>query len=664
MSNTIQLSVTKISALELINELRHDMEELRQRNALLEQAFDENFQLRQIIEKQSKVIDEMTNALAMQKELIQQLRDEIAILKGQKPKPKIPPSSLEGPRSKLDLNKRISPHASQGKTVSFSLFSLWVNGSENSDILSLSGHLSIIGISLAPMLQNRSLEISRLARLVIKKIRRIGKPGQPKGTPREKKITVLEIHEKTVIHPLNIPKDSKFKGFNYYTVQEIVFEARNIQYQLARWQLPDGQYITGELPKDIHGHYGPVLISYILHQYHVGRVTEHLLVDQLHALGILISAGQLSNILIEDKDAYIEEVAELLPVAAKAEGQVQVDDTGGRHDGQNQYTTIIGNRWFSIFATTDSKSRVNFLKLLQGGKNEYVINEDTLDYLRQVNVPSYLPGYVSLSLGKIFTTLPEWEQFLKERNIIQKTEIRFLTEAALYASVIQTGIPRNLGVHSDDAGQFDVFIRSLCWVHEERHYRKLIMTTNEARVELECVRGQIWTIYQALKEYKETPNEDVAKCIENQFNDIFQQTTSSPTLNHQLKKTYEKKQELLVVLKRPETPLHNNSSETCARAAKIKFKISGGTRSEEGQRVRDAFLSLKQTCLKLGINFMSFLQDRVRGLYEIPRLATIIRDRALEVTSDPSKSYPFPFVASNVNKIILSADRQQLKLSG
>ncbi|MES2200057.1 MAG: hypothetical protein V4489_07820, partial [Chlamydiota bacterium] len=109
MSNTIQLSVTKISALELINELRHDMEELRQRNALLEQAFDENFQLRQIIEKQSKVIDEMTNALAMQKELIQQLRDEIAILKGQKPKPKIPPSSLEGPRSKLDLNKRISP---------------------------------------------------------------------------------------------------------------------------------------------------------------------------------------------------------------------------------------------------------------------------------------------------------------------------------------------------------------------------------------------------------------------------------------------------------------------------------------------------------------------------------------------------------------------------
>ncbi len=662
MSNTIQLPVTKVSALELINELQHDMKELRQRNAQLEQVLDENFQLRQIIEKQVKLIDEMANTLAIQKELIQQLRDEIANLKGQKPKPKIPPSALEGQHSKSGWNKRISLYDSQRKTVSFSLFSLWVNGSVNSDVTALHGHLLITGVPSE--LQKRSLEISQLARSVIKKIRRIGKPGQPRGKPRKKKRTVLQIHEKPVIHPLNIPEGSEFKGFNRYTVQEIVFQPRNIQYQLARWRLPDGHYLTGELPKDIHGHYGPVLVSYILHQYHVGRVTEHLLLEQLQALDILISAGQLNNILIDNKDSYIEEVAELLPVAVKAEEQIQVDDTGGRHKGQNQYTTIIGNRWFSIFTTTDSKSRVNFLKLLQGGNEEYVINNDTLDYLRQVNVPSYLPGYVSLYLGKKFTTLAEWELFLKERNIAQKTEMRFLSEAALYASVIQNGIPRNLCVHSDDAGQFDVFLHSLCWIHEERHYRKLIMTTEEARAALERVTGQIWTIYQALKAYKESPSEDGAKIIEKQFNDIFQQTTSSPTLNHQLKKTYEKKQELLMVLKRPETPLHNNSSETCARAAKIKLKISGGTRSEEGQKVRDTFLSLKQTCLKLGINFMCFLQDRVRRQYAIPRLATIIRERALEAASGPPKPYPFPFVASNVNAIVLSLDQQQLQLSG
>jgi len=595
---------------------------------LIQQLSDENFQLRQII-------DEMANTLATQKELIQQLRDEIANFKGMKPKPRISPSKLEGPGSKPDWRKRVGPHDNKRKTT---LFSLWVKNSANFNTPSLNSFSAVLAVAFR--LQERSLEISRLAKLIIKKIRRIGKPGQPRGKLRKKKKTILQIHEKPVIQPENIPEGAKFKGFNRYTVQEIIFESHNIQYQLARWQLPDGSYITGELPKDVHGHYGPQLISYILHQYHACRVTEPLLLDQLHAFGILISAGQLNNILIENKDSFIQEVAELLPVAARVEKQVQVDDTGGRHNGQNQYTTIIGNRWFSIFATKDSKSRVNFLKLLQGSKEEYVINEDSLDYLSQMNVSQYFPGYISLYLGKKFTTFAEWEQFLKERNITQEAERRFLTEAALYASVIQNGIPQNLGVHSDDAGQFDVFIHSLCWIHEERHYRKLIMISDEARADLERVRDQIWTLYQALKKYKESPDREAEKRIGKEFDDIFQQKTNSPTLNRQLEKTYQKKQELLRVLQRPETPLHNNSSETCARSAKIKLKISGGTRSELGQKVRDTFLSLKQTCLKLGINFISFLQDRVRGLYAIPRLATIICERALAAATDPPIPQP------------------------
>jgi hypothetical protein len=161
------------------------------------------------------------------------------------------------------------------------------------------------------------------------------------------------------------------------------------------------------------------------------------------------------------------------------------------------------------------------------------------------------------------------------------------------------------------------------------------MTTDEALADLERVIDQIWAIYQDLKMYKEIPGESTRESIEKKFNEIFQQKTSSPSLNHQLEKTYRKKQELLMVLQRPETPLHNNSSETDARVAKIKLKISGGTRSDEGQKVRDTFLSLQQTCLKLGINFIAFLRDRVRGLYVIPRLAMVIRERALAAVSDP-----------------------------
>ena len=45
-------------------------------------------------------VDELVNLVSAQKEEIQVLRDEIAVLKGQKPRPKISPSSLEGPKKK------------------------------------------------------------------------------------------------------------------------------------------------------------------------------------------------------------------------------------------------------------------------------------------------------------------------------------------------------------------------------------------------------------------------------------------------------------------------------------------------------------------------------------------------------------------------------------
>jgi hypothetical protein len=62
-------------------------------------------------------------------------------------------------------------------------------------------------------------------------------------------------------------------------------------------------------------------------------------------------------------------------------------------------------------------------------------------------------------------------------------------------------------------------------------------------------------------------------------------------------------------------------------------KISGGTRSDAGRRCRDTFASLKKTCRKLGLRFWDYLQDRVRGLGQIPRLADVIRQKAQGATA-------------------------------
>jgi hypothetical protein len=223
----------------------------------------------------------------------------------------------------------------------------------------------------------------------------------------------------------------------------------------------------------------------------------------------------------------------------------------------------------------------------------------------------------------------DWEKFLLEINIKAEGDIKLATEAALFASLIDSGVPRNLGVHGDDAGQFNVFVRSLCWVHEERHYRKLIPFDETMREAIEQVRGEIWDLYRGLQEYKLTPSGNLKLVLEQSFDNLFsKKKTASLTLNNQLAKTYAKKDELLRVLERPETPLHNNGTETDAREMVVKRKVSGGTRSEEGQKCRDTFVSLKKTCVKLQITFFDYLKDRVNGLFKIPKLAEVIFSRS------------------------------------
>lgn len=506
-------------------------------------------------------LDIALNSIAQLQEENQHLKDEIAMLKGQKPRPKIPPSALEGAKSKDKQNDK-----------------------------------------------------NKLSR---------GKH------PRCKKTAHLEIHARNRIKPESIPVGAVFKGCQKFTVQDILLRPYNTVYELERWQLLDGTYVTGKLPENIQGHYGPQLVCYILHQYYGCRITEPLLLAQLKEIGVLISEGQLSNILIQAKDAFHLEKNELLSAGIAATGQIKVDDTGARHRGHNGYSTIIGNEYFTYVVSTDTKSRINFLRVLHGGDLRYLINEDTADYIESIKPFHWLGGCLLSHAKDRSMSQMEWEAFLLEINIRSNGDVRLATEATLFASLIANGIPKDLGVHGDDAGQFNVFVRSLCWIHEERHYRKLIPADDATRQAIEQVREEIWDLYKGLQEYRLVPSDHLKTKLDAAFDELFlKKKTTSPTLNHQLAKTYAKKAELLRVLERPTTPLHNNGTETDAREMVVKRKISGGTRSEEGQKCRDTFISIKKTCVKLDICFLRFLEDRIGRLCEIPRLSQIILTRS------------------------------------
>ncbi len=111
------------------------------------------------------------------------------------------------------------------------------------------------------------------------------------------------------------------------------------------------------------------------------------------------------------------------------------------------------------------------------------------------------------------------------------------------------------------------------------------------------------------------------------FDTLFTQKTRYQTLNQLLKRLHQNKAELLLVLERPDIPLHTNGSERDIRDYVKKRKVSGGTRSDLGRQCRDTFISLKKTCRKLGLSFWDYLNDRIAQADLIP-WPTLIATRA------------------------------------
>jgi hypothetical protein len=460
-----------------------------------------------------------------------------------------------------------------------------------------------------------------------------GSRGKTRRRGRGAKANEPVIAEERVL-TATPPPGARFKGYKDYLVQELRLTPVVIRYRRERWRTADGRTLVAPLPAGIVGHFGPELRRFVLMQHHQGQVTTERLTRLLNELGLTIAKRQVLRLLNDRNDAFVAEAAAVLGAGLATARWLTVDDTGARHRARNGVTTQLGDDRFTFFATGRSKSRRNFLELLRAGHEDYVINDAALAYMRKHGLAGPVLGALAAHPTRRFADQAAWRAHLEAlglpRLAVTPDPVKLATEGALWGSVHAHGLLRDAVVVSDEAGQFRVGRHALCWVHAERLVHKLIPRNEPQRRAVEFVRQLIWWFYADLKAYQRDPCPKRRAALRARFDRIFRRTTGFVALDRLLARLHGRKEELLLVLDRPEVPLHTNGSENDLRGHVIKRKISGGTQSEAGRRARDALLGLLKTCRKLGVACFAYLGARlgVPGAPAVAPLPDLVRARA------------------------------------
>jgi len=96
---------------------------------------------------------------------------------------------------------------------------------------------------------------------------------------------------------------------------------------------------------------------------------------------------------------------------------------------------------------------------------------------------------LDISSGQLHSILTQGHDSFHQ----EKSEV---LEGALIGSLIVHGLNPQLAIMSDDAGQFNVLMHALCWIHAERHINQLEPYHPEQAEAQKQVRAQIWNYYQ------------------------------------------------------------------------------------------------------------------------------------------------------------------------
>jgi len=459
---------------------------------------------------------------------------------------------------------------------------------------------------------------------------------KPKTWSKGRKTDRIAIDREPVaqVDPTHLPSEAVFKGYEDVVVQDVIFRTDNVLFHKEKFYSPSQhQTYLASLPPGYCGQFGPGLKSLALVLYFGAQMSEPKVAELLRSVGVQISDGQVANLLIKGQAPFHAEKEALYQAGLASSPWQHLDDTSTRVNGQNGYCHIVCNPLYTAYFTTAAKDRLTIIDVLTNHRpRRFLVNAEALGFMEACGLSAVRRQQVEqLPSGTIVdeaTMQALLEAHLPGLGPQQRKWILDATAVAAYHAAVELPVVRLLVC--DDAPQFTLVTEelALCWVHEGRHYKKLMPYIPRHRALVEDFVQRFWTYYDQLLAYRERPTAAEAARLDGEFEALFATITGYDALDERIAKTQAKKGCLLMVLTHPEIPLHNNPAELGARARVRKRDVSFGPRTHEGAKAWDTFMTLAETATKLGVSFYHYIHDRVSGIYQIPALADIIEERA------------------------------------
>ncbi len=456
-----------------------------------------------------------------------------------------------------------------------------------------------------------------------------------KHSKKGKNKTIKISRDLIAVYPQKqLPADAQFKGYNEVIVQDILLKPDNVLFRKQKYYSPQtGKTYLAPLPIGYDGEFGPGIKALVISLYYGGNMTQGKLLEFLSDIGISMSAGHLSNLLIKNQEDFRAEYEEVYNEGLASSPWQHFDQTGARVGGINHTTNVICNPLYTIYQTTENKNRLSVLKVLQNTSElEFIFNHLTYELLETFKVPSKWINQLKLLPQQIVFKDLELNalinQYLSKLGSQHRNRIYEAAAIAFYHQ--QSAIPQVKTLLCDDAPQFKLITDdlALCWIHEGRHYKKLSPFIPCHQKILDDFLEQFWEYYRKLLAYRCAPSWDKVHQLELEFWKLFTSKTGYEQLDERKRLTALKVDELLLVLEHPELPLHNNPAELAARTMVQRRNISYATQTQQGTKAWDIFMSLVDTTRKLGISFFEYIRDRISLVENVPSLGTIIREKS------------------------------------